>query len=111
MSHIDTLKAYDDAISSGYTPESARFHVKSLDEAFDGIDAVKRQELDFLISRVVSSNDLAFLNVNHSIQLLKKDFGSLRSLVGWFGTAILIPIALGVLGLVVQVLLKLKGLI
>lgn len=82
MSHIDTLRVYEDAIRSGYSEQEARFHVKSLDDAFDGVDAIRKAELDLSISGVM-----------REIELLRKNFSFLK----WINAGILAIIGVPVL--------------
>ena len=37
MSHIDTLKNYDDLINSGVHEKEARAHINALDKSFDNV--------------------------------------------------------------------------
>jgi hypothetical protein len=37
MSHIDTLKVYEDLVESGVPETQAKAHVHSLDKSFDGV--------------------------------------------------------------------------
>lgn len=81
MSHIDTLKTYEDLIATGIPENQAKAQVKALDEAFDGIDAVRKAELE-----------LAIFGVTHAVDLLRKDFSGLQKITIGFGTFIVIPV-------------------
>jgi hypothetical protein len=81
MSHIDTLKVYKEHVNAGYTEEQALAAVSALDEAFDGIDSVRKVELDYAISGVLNQ-----------FELLRKDFSGLKWLVVGMGALFAIPI-------------------
>lgn len=37
MSHIDTLKTFDDLVASGVSEDQARAHINILDKSFNGV--------------------------------------------------------------------------
>lgn len=84
MSHINTLKAFDNFVESGINPEIARAHVILMDESFDGLDAVRKAELDYAISGIKTE-------FNHSFDLLRKDFSHLKWQFYIVGTIFIIP--------------------
>lgn len=85
MSHIDTLEVYKDYLKSGYTDQQADCAVHALSDAFDGIDAVRKAELDYIIADTKNG-------ILYQIELLRKDFAGLRWLVIGMGGLFAIPI-------------------
>jgi hypothetical protein len=81
MSHIDTLEVYKDYLKAGYTDKEADCAVHALSDAFDGIDSVKKAELDYIL-----------LSIKTDFDLLRKDFAGLRWIVIGMGGLFAVPI-------------------
>jgi hypothetical protein len=85
MSHVDTLKIFEDLVASGTPSEQARAQVKALDDAFDGVDAVRRAELEL-------SMELLRKDFFHSVELLRKDFFGLKLMVLGMAALFAVPV-------------------
>lgn len=85
MSHLDTLKIYKEHLAAGFTEQEAVAATKALDSAFDGLDSVRKAELDYSIQSI--RTDFA-----HAFDLLRKDFAGIKWMVFGMGALFAVPI-------------------
>jgi hypothetical protein len=87
MSHIDTLKAYEDLVESGLTEKQAKAQVRTLDNSLDELATKEYLNKEFSIFRSDMRADISGLKGDISFMIILPIF----------------------IGFVVQFLLKKKG--